>query len=91
MEISQAQEMLQREEVSVGKVGLKMNSGNTKFMSYNQQDEVTIRTNEGTELEQVSNFKYLGAWMHTCRVNFFWYVSRGFPKVGSSEQVFLKK
>ena len=30
--------------------------------SYNQQDEVTIRTNDGMELEEVSNFKYLGAW-----------------------------
>ena len=42
MEISQAQEMLQRVKASVGRVGLKKNSGKTKFMSYNQQDEVTI-------------------------------------------------
>ena len=59
MEISRAQEMLQRVETSVGKVGLKMNSGKAKFMSYNQQDEVTIRTNDGTELEEVSNFNTL--------------------------------
>ena len=65
MEISRAQEMLQRVETSVGKVGLKMNSGKAKFMSYNQQDEVTIRTNDGTELEEVSNFKYIYVWMHS--------------------------
>ena len=35
--IHQAQELFQRVETSVAKVGLKMNAGKTKFMSYNQK------------------------------------------------------
>ena len=61
-EIWQAQELLLRVEKSVGKVGLKMNAGKTKFMSFNS-DNVTITTSNGTELDQVTDFKYLGAWM----------------------------
>jgi predicted Rdx family selenoprotein len=63
-EIHQAQELLQRVETSVAKVGLKMNAGKTKVMSYNN-GQVSIRTNDGTELEEVKNFKYLGAWMES--------------------------
>jgi hypothetical protein len=37
-EIQQAQELLQRVEQSVGKVGLKMNVGKTKFMSFNHEN-----------------------------------------------------
>ena len=35
-ELYHAQERLQRVETSVAKVGLKMNAGKTKFMSFNQ-------------------------------------------------------
>ena len=49
-------------EKSVGKVGLKMNAGKTKFMSFNS-DNVTITTSNGTDFDQVTDFKYLGAWM----------------------------
>ena len=35
-ELYQAQELLQRVETSVAKVGLKMNAGKAKFMSFNQ-------------------------------------------------------
>ena len=65
MDIRQAQELLQSVERCVGKVGLKMNSGKTKYMSYNQHESVTIKTNDGSILEEVGNFKYLGAWMHS--------------------------
>ena len=61
-EIQQAQELLQRVEKSVGKVGLKMNVGKTKFMSFNHKNTI-IKTNNGTDLEEVDDFKYLGAWM----------------------------
>ena len=62
-EIHQEQELLQIVETSVAKVGLKMNVGRTKFMSYNQKSTVNISTNDGTNLEEVQDFKYLGAWM----------------------------
>ena len=32
-------------------------------MSYNLSQGVPRKTNVGTALEEVSNFKYLGAWM----------------------------
>ena len=65
MDIRQAQELLQSVERCVGKVGLKMNAGKTKYMSYNQHERVTIKTNDGSILEEVGNFKYLRAWMHS--------------------------
>ena len=68
MDIRQAQELLQSVERCVGKVGLKMNAGKTKYMSYNQHESVTIKTNDGSILEEVGNFKYLGAWVHGCIV-----------------------
>lgn len=64
-QVHQAQELLSLVEASVAKVGLKMNAGKTKFMSFNQKQEITLRTNDGTELEEVKDFKYLGAWMES--------------------------
>ena len=40
-EIHQAQELLQRVESSVGKVGLKMNASKTKFMSFNNSQKIS--------------------------------------------------
>ena len=59
--IRQAQELLQSVEKCVEKVDLKMGAGKTKCMSYNQHESVTIITNDGSILEEVGNFKYLGA------------------------------
>ena len=64
-ELDQAQDLLQRVETSVGKVGLKMNAGKTKFMAFNHSQNVTIHTNEGLPLDHVTNFKYLGAQMES--------------------------
>ena len=68
-EIWQAQELLLRVEKSVGKVGLKMNAGKTKFMSFNS-DNVTITTSNGTDLDQVTDCKYLGVWMASTEKEF---------------------
>ena len=62
-ELYQAQELLQRVETSVAKVGLKMNAGKTKFMSSNQGRMISLQTDDVTKLEEVKDFKYLGAWM----------------------------
>ena len=64
-EMYQAQELLQRVETSVAKVGLKMNASKTKFMLFNQNRKSNLQTNDGSELEQVKDFKYLGAWMES--------------------------
>ena len=61
----QAQDLLQRVETSVAKVGLKMNASKTKFMSYNQSQKGSIQTNDGNKLEEVQDFKYLGAWVES--------------------------
>lgn len=62
-EIQQAQELLFRVERSVAKVGLAMNAGKTKVMSFNIKSKVDINTANGTHLEEVDDFRYLGAWM----------------------------
>ena len=55
--IEQTQEILERVDTSVGKVWLKFNA---KYMSYNQGSKITIQTNEESQLDQVTDFKYLG-------------------------------
>ena len=43
-EIQQAQELLSRVETSVGKVGLRMNTSKTKYMSLNHNENINIQT-----------------------------------------------
>ena len=66
-EIDQAQELLLRVEKSVGKVALKMNVGKTKVMYFNNNKGGAIKTSDGRELEEVNNFKYLGACMESTK------------------------
>ena len=61
--VQQAQELLCHVESAVAKVGLKINSGKTKYMSFNHNQGVPLKANDGNALEEVSDFKYLGAWM----------------------------
>ena len=63
--LHQAQQLLQRVETSVAKVGLKMNARKTKFMAFNQGKAGCINTNDGTKLEEVKDSKYLGAWIES--------------------------
>ena len=37
----------------------------TKFTSFNQKEEPNNITNDSTHLEEVEDFKYLGAWMQS--------------------------
>ena len=57
--------LLNRVETAAGKVGMKMNAAKTKYMCFNHKEESVIKTNDNTHLEQVEDFKYLGAWMNT--------------------------
>ncbi|XP_072022127.1 uncharacterized protein [Amphiura filiformis] len=60
-EIHQAQELLQRVESSVGKVGLKINASKTKFKSFNHSQQIPIQTNNGTKLEEVRD--WVSGWL----------------------------
>ena len=60
-EIVQAQQMLTRVETSAANVGLLANAKKTKVMSYNQPTEVKIKTKDGSILEVVDEFTYLGS------------------------------
>ncbi|KAI8514657.1 hypothetical protein Bbelb_072480 [Branchiostoma belcheri] len=64
-EVHQAQQLLRNVETSVARVGLQMNAGKTKFMAYNQQSPVCLKTTDGSTLEKVEDFKYLGSHMES--------------------------
>ena len=40
-----------------------MNAGKTKFMLFNQSRESKLQINDGSGLEEVKDFKYLGVWI----------------------------
>ena len=46
----QAQELLERVEKAGLRVGLHMNAKKTKYMVFNQQDQVIIKTTDGSSL-----------------------------------------
>ena len=61
----QAQKILNRDETAALHVGLHMNAKKTKFMAFNQQTVTKIQTQEPSLLEEVQDFKYLGAWVRS--------------------------
>ena len=62
-EIQQAQELLLRVEGECKKVGLGINAKKTKGLAFNFEDPAPLHTAEGTEIEWVKDFKYLGSWV----------------------------
>ena len=62
-QIEQAQEMLERVEKAAVEIGLHMNAKKTKTMAYNQEKDINITARDGSKLEQVHDFQYLGAWV----------------------------
>ena len=62
---SQAQELLDKVEHATLRVGLHMNAKKTQFMTFNQPHDVQIKTQDGSDLKEVKDFKYLGAWMQS--------------------------
>ena len=60
----QAQSILSRVQRECQKVGLALNAKKTKYITYNIDTEGSaVKTNDGTELEKVEDFKYLGSWV----------------------------
>ena len=64
-EIEQAQELLLRVERECNKVGLGINAKKTKVLPFNTENPTTLHTTDGTEIEFVEDFKYLGAWVES--------------------------
>ena len=62
-EIEQAQELLLSVERECKKVGLGVNAKKTKGLPINVENPPPLHTYDGTELEWVSDFKYLGSWV----------------------------
>ena len=65
--IKEAQEMLTRVEKSAKRVGLSMNIGKMKYMSYNTNQQFEIKAIDGSNLKRVEDFKYLGAWIDSVK------------------------
>ena len=68
--ISQAQELLQRVELEAGKIGLTLNTSKTEVIGYNLQQSPFIKIISGETIKEVSNYKYLGAWISSSEKDF---------------------
>ena len=64
-EIEQAQDLLLSVEKECNKVGLGINAKKTKGLPFNIEDPTPLHTANGTEIEWVKDFKYLGSWMES--------------------------
>ena len=42
-----------------------MNTGKTKYMSYNTNQQFEIKAIDGSNLKSIEDFKYLGAWIYS--------------------------
>ena len=62
-EIEQAQELLLSVERECKKVGLGVNAKKTKGLPINVENPPPLHTMDGTELEWVKDFRYLGSWV----------------------------
>ena len=68
-QIHQAQNLLNNVEVQCGKIGLKINAMKTKSIVFNHQLPVTLHTLDGSELEIVQDFKYLGSLIQSTKAD----------------------
>ena len=60
--VEQARTLLAAVELQCCRVGLELNSKKTKVMAFNSEDSI-INARDGTTLEVVEEFKYLGAFI----------------------------
>ena len=49
--IKEAEEMLRRVEISAKSIGISMDTGKIKYMSYNNNQQFDINTIDGTDLK----------------------------------------
>ena len=69
-ELYQAQELLQIVELEAGKIGLTLNTIKTEVIGYNFQQSPFIKTISGETIKEVSNYKYMGAWISSSEKDF---------------------
>ena len=69
--LKNAQELLLAVEDASAKFGLQLNSKKTEYMTFNEaHDHAPIKTREGAELKEVTDFKYLGSYVCDSRKDF---------------------
>lgn len=61
----QAQDLLLRVERECKKVGLGLNAKKSKGLPLNVDSSPPLHTADGTEIEWVDDFKYLGSWVES--------------------------
>ena len=71
-EIWQAQELLKKVETESLSIGLKANVKKTKCQVYNKPEHVQIVTLDGTILEVINDFKYLGSMTSSTKTDVKW-------------------
>ena len=61
--------MLDKVEHAALPVGLHMNVKKIQFMTFKQPHCMQIKPQDGSNLKEVKDFKYLGAWMQSTEIN----------------------
>ena len=64
--------MLTRVEKSSNRVGLSMNTGKTKYMSYNTNQKFENKAIDRSNLKRVEDFKYPWAWFDSSAKALAW-------------------
>ena len=59
----QAQELLLLVEINAAKIGLRLNAKKTEYILYNQPDILELRAYDGSKINKVEDFQYLGSWI----------------------------
>jgi len=65
--IIDGEKMLHSVEQATQSIGLFLNVAKTKYISINPSTQDTLKTLDGSSLEEVHDFKYLGAYCETER------------------------
>ncbi|XP_038070002.1 uncharacterized protein LOC119739220 [Patiria miniata] len=66
-----AQDLLTSLENAAAKVGLFLNAKRTEYMTINEESHYPIYTSDGTQLKEVSDFRYLGSYVADSKKDFF--------------------
>ena len=85
-----AEELLHRVEAAALKVGLGMNAKKTKAMLYKEAPS-PIKTLDGSDLEIVHDFKYLGAWIASSEHDFTIRKAQAWKACNSMEKIWKSK
>ena len=71
-------------------IGLHVNEGKTKYMRYNLP-QGDIRSMNGTALDEVDNFLYLGAWVDDTEKDIEVRIAKGWGVLNRMEKIWKSK